>query len=72
MAVSSIREDKNKSVNFPCLMISSYNNVWMMYDHKRGTVVSVGKSSNRIGQHAENLDINDMKPFTGSITLSNE
>lgn len=59
--------------SYPCLMVSSYDTVVLFRASKCGTVLMVGGHEKRsVGEYRTDWIMDVFKPYTGSLTLSNQ
>ena len=70
MKIEINNKEQNTEIKFPCLMVSKNGNIVIMTKQKEGFAVK--HNSEKIGYYSTDWDMSVFKPFTGSITLSNE
>jgi hypothetical protein len=65
---------KESALTFPCLMITGDPDIVVLFrEKKRGVIVHAEKGAGyKVGYVSTSWDMPSFKPFTGSITLSNE
>jgi len=63
-----------KKSKYPCLMLSGINGmVWLIYKSGCGTrITDKTEHTDVIGFFNDNLDMEDFKPFHGSVCLEND
>lgn len=75
MKVEVNNTEKNEEIKFPCLIIYKGTNlIILMQEDLSGTVLSNGSSGWRNGEYSDyfGLSLKEIKPFKGSVTLSND
>ena len=70
MKVEINNKEQNTEIKFPCLMISEKGNLVFMTEIGHGFALKHTKKD--IGYFSDLWDMDNFKPFNGSITLSNE
>lgn len=72
--IKSVVESKD-GINFPCLMISKSNGCIILFEVEMSGVVihnPNNKSNFPVGVYSYTWDMNQFKPFHGSVTLTQE
>jgi hypothetical protein len=69
---SVVKENPVPALAFPCLLVSQGSDIIVLFtEDSTGTVVS-GNGAYRVGEFCKTWNMNTFKPFSGTVTLSND
>ena len=72
MKVTVENAEEKEPLKFPCLMISNNSKVVLFQSEKIGTLIGSDLSHKPYGYYSRDWDMNEFKPFNGTITLQND
>ena len=69
-------KEKSSEIEYPCLMVTKKGEIVLFYAYKEGTCIAhldTGELPDwQLGEYSDTCIMRWFKPFTGSVTLSNE
>lgn len=74
--MKSLVNEEKRQITYPCLMISKKSNhIWLLVENATGVLISLNTDEDfgySVGDYSSILDMANLVPFKGSVTLFNE